>query len=743
MKRFQVLVVVFICLLLLLTAPTSVQAQSCTWGDIICEGQQAIQQLFEVYVPMIQAWAKLQLMRGVYGFGYEAIHAVAGFMWSGTKSLITAGVGIGTVGEWISTRFFLPMIQMSTTTLQPVVSLFFFIAFLLLGCSYLLAAFIRLNVVNPQSMLLWWLAGGLFFSVAPSLFTSTQLLTQTLSTVFYSASLQSVTGTNPFGLLAQGDAAANNPIFAIPAPCSNFTEYLPRSSGSLNGLDVSLAFHKADGFDIVAAGDQCLGGGTASDLPRQWFGADGFFDAAKAPASWLNAVACPPGQDPCNLDNLVDLAIEPMRQATLQAASALSRLWQAIPLVLFGIVEQLLRLCLLTAQGLTFVSFSCAMLFAFFRRTEPIAWAVIDQWLSLIVQSTVIALMQGMIVALYLSAAQLGSPLILLAVSVVGAVLMVLLLVSALRAVWNSLNRLFESFGQATNGAMITPSMAGRQVGAAGTGAIGAGLTMAGGAASVVGTMSAGAAALGNGATWAQAAGVAFGGSKALDGAAYQVTRLPSLRKTPLGDAADQYVEGSAVRRIGESLVGTVPYMNEAVAQVGGAWLGSSLLTDRSAEYAGQPAMLRPQVGNLMQEVLSSPAWVDKDKSKDKPLALDNAGNLDETISLDLHQALATNRVMQTGESGNSLSMAPLQKLDSAGEALNRAADNLQRAARQVELNQVLQQRDLVQAEASTKPREDLALLGMDNDSAPSVASTEPRTRLRRLLATATEAQDD
>ncbi len=75
--------------------------------------------------------------------------------------------------------------------------------------------------------------------------------------------------------------------------------------------------------------------------------------------------------------------------------AGIMRLWQSIPLGWFAVVEQLVGLCLICAQGLTFVSFACAILFAFFRRTEPIAMAIVDQWLSLIVQSIVIALRAG------------------------------------------------------------------------------------------------------------------------------------------------------------------------------------------------------------------------------------------------------------------------------------------------------------------------------------------------------------
>ena len=66
----------------------------------------------------------------------------------------------------------------------------------------------------------------------------------------------------------------------------------------------------------------------------------------------------------------------------------------------------------------------------FFKRSEPIAWAIVDQWLSLLVQSVVIALVQGMTLALYLTAKS-GSPLVTMAVSTAALVFMVTLVVVA------------------------------------------------------------------------------------------------------------------------------------------------------------------------------------------------------------------------------------------------------------------------------------------------------------------------
>src|SRR5690606_23177424 len=51
----------------------------------------------------------------------------------------------------------------------------------------------------------------------------------------------------------------------------------------------------------------------------------------------------------------------------------------AWPLLLFGLVEQIVHLLITIAMGITFVSFGVAILFAFFKRTESIAHSIINQ----------------------------------------------------------------------------------------------------------------------------------------------------------------------------------------------------------------------------------------------------------------------------------------------------------------------------------------------------------------------------
>src|SRR5690606_8873427 len=126
----------------------------------------------------------------------------------------------------------------------------------------------------------------------------------------------------------------------------------------------------------------------------------------------------------------------------------------------------------------------------------------------------------------------------------------------------------------------------------AGIGALGAGAAVAVGSSAL-----AGMTALNSGATMAQAAGVTFGGSRTLSGAARTLAYLPGARNTALGEAAEQFTEGSVTRQVARN----VP----VVGRVAGPMVGTTLLSDRDparaeANEQGQVVnrpMLVPAVG--------------------------------------------------------------------------------------------------------------------------------------------------
>ncbi len=176
-------------------------------------------------------------------------------------------------------------------------------------------------------------------------------------------------------------------------------------------------------------------------------------------------------------------------------------------------IEQLIFLLLTIAQGLTFVSFSIAILFAFFKKTEVIARSILDLWIELIVQTVVIALMQSLIVSFLLGAAATQNALVVLGVSLLCTIFILVLLWSGIKAVWNSFNRLFGAMGQVTGGVMVAPGAVGLGLAGAGAAAAVGGAALA---ANVGSSALAGVSAVQQGATASQTAGVMLGGSRRL-----------------------------------------------------------------------------------------------------------------------------------------------------------------------------------------------------------------------------------
>ena len=287
------------------------------------------------------------------------------------------------------------------------------------------------------------------------------------------------------------------------------------------------------------------------------------------------------------------------------ASSAQGRLLTAWPLILFGVAEQLVYLLLTVAQGITFLSFGIAILFAFFKKTEVIARSIVDLWIELIVQTVVIALIQSLVVTFFLAGTASDNGVVVLGVGLICLIFMMIVLWSGVKAVWNSVNRLFKAFGQATGGVIVSPGAAATvtALGAAGAGAalLSTASSFVAGTVSVGSNALAGMSALQQGATPAQAAGLVLGEYQPLVGAARTLAYLPGVRGTDLGDAAGQFAEGALTRRVASS----VPL----VGRVTGPLVGAMLLTDRdpeAAEYDKQGRVLsRPMLVPAVADSLS------------------------------------------------------------------------------------------------------------------------------------------
>lgn len=133
------------------------------------------------------------------------------------------------------------------------------------------------------------------------------------------------------------------------------------------------------------------GTGGSSVMPMDWNMEGGYFDYTVSPITWD------------------DLSGEERDAAVSRAGASQQRALTAWPLLLFGLVEQIVHLLITIAMGITFVSFGVAILFAFFKRTESIAHSTINQWVELIVQTTIIALVQALVIGFFLAGTATGS----------------------------------------------------------------------------------------------------------------------------------------------------------------------------------------------------------------------------------------------------------------------------------------------------------------------------------------------
>nr|MBA3873196.1 hypothetical protein [Anaerolineae bacterium] len=241
----------------------------------------------------------------------------------------------------------------------------------------------------------------------------------------------------------------------------------------------------------------------------------------------------------------------------------------------------------------------------------------------------------------------------------------------------------------ASGGVFITPGAA-------------AALTAGAGAAVISGTLAVGSNALSGmnalvqGATPAQAAGLALGGVQQITSAARTLAYLPGVRNTPLGDAAEQFTEGATTRRVVGPLFGT------------------ALLTDRdpaAADYDDQGRvtsrpMLIPAVGEALESwtvpigsqrkrdatgMSVAEGWYEDEDGQFTPIYPQRTGTFTPVTSPENqaeHQRSDYGAEMNEEELEQDIAdtmssrSAPNSRLDEAATRLEQAADALVNSAR-------------------------------------------------------------
>ena len=88
-------------------------------------------------------------------FWYNILLSLAGLHWSLLRGLILMGYTVELVNNWLIENAFIPLITQTNASLSVAINLAFVIAMLILGITYLLAAFVHLEVVNLRSAIQW------------------------------------------------------------------------------------------------------------------------------------------------------------------------------------------------------------------------------------------------------------------------------------------------------------------------------------------------------------------------------------------------------------------------------------------------------------------------------------------------------------------------------------------------------------------------------------------------------------
>jgi hypothetical protein len=431
------------------------------------------------------------------GLWYDILLLHSQAQWFLMRVFIITGIIIDLVTDFIAEQAFAPLISQSNSQLGIAVSLSFTIAMIVLGLSYMVAHFIRLNVVEFKSAFMWYVLVALFFQMGPELYLGMNSLRADINSFFYATSLQTINNSgSPLSPL--NNNLSDDGIPMLP-PCDNFG-WMSGTSGSgpgqgVDGLDIAMAYMLAASRDVLGNPPPTSGncstpnpGGYDSNLPFRWYFTDGYFDQTISPPTW-------------------ELISDDERERSLDlAASAQYRLFGAWPLLWLGLFEKIVYLLVTFAQGLSFVSFGVGAIFAFFKRTEAIARSVVDLWIEIIVSTVVIALGQSLVVSLALAAAATQNPLASIGVGLLCAVLMFILMFAGIKLVWNALTQIFGAINQATGGAIMTPQQlaTGATVGFVGTVAA---VATGGGSLALAGAAMAGMSASGIGGSGMSMAG--------------------------------------------------------------------------------------------------------------------------------------------------------------------------------------------------------------------------------------------
>lgn len=439
---------------------------------------------------------------------FSILYFISIILWGLNQALLLVGYYLLTITSWLSESMFRPLLESVGNATDSLLLPIFTLAMLTLAITYLLGVFGVFRVVEFRSALMWMFVALMWFQFGPELYLGFEQTRRELGGAFFATTFTDLTSSSGSieGLNSVGDAGDLN----INPPTNNFGAFLSFDT-AIDGLDIALAYLNADGCDVLRT-TGCLTftmpDGSTGALPTRWYTAGDYFDLTQHGFLY-------PGMT--NLE----------RQASLDsAAMGIWRALSGIVVALFGMLEQIVQLLLTIAFGIGFASFFIAILFAFFKKTESVTWAVFDVILGLFIQSIITSLLLALVMAFVSVAGATGNGVLLLGVGFIGIILVTVLLLGAVSAILKSLNGLMGSLGSVTGG----------------------NLDAAGTVTSLAGAYATGGATLLSGGTPAQALGSTLGpgvGQKAY----YAAQTLGS--DTTLGGIARQVAQGSAASYLG------------------------------------------------------------------------------------------------------------------------------------------------------------------------------------------------
>ncbi len=390
---------------------------------------------------------------------FSILYFISVTLWGINQALLIVGYYLLTITSWLSESMFQPLLESVGNATDSLLLPVFTLAMLTLAITYLLGVFGVFRVVEFRSAITWMFVAVMWFQFGPELYLGFEQTRRELGGAFFATTFTDLTsGSGSIeGLSDIGDAGDLN----INPPTNNFGAFLSFDT-AIDGLDIALAYLNADGCDVLRT-TGCLTfimpDGSIGALPARWYTAGEYFDLTQH-------------------GFLYPSMTNEERQSSLDSAAA--GIWRALSGVvvsLFGMLEQIVQLLLTIAFGIGFASFFIAILFAFFKKTESVTWAVFDVILGLFIQSIITSLLLALVMAFVSVAGATGNGVLLLGVGFIGIILVTVLLLGAISAILKSLNGLMGSFGAVTGGSLDAAGTVTQLAGAYATG----GATLLGG----------------------------------------------------------------------------------------------------------------------------------------------------------------------------------------------------------------------------------------------------------------------